>query len=216
MKIIIIGCGRTGAGLARTLGLGGHAVTVVDPDPASFERLGPSFKGQSLAGVGFDRDVLVRAGIERADALAAVTASDEVNVVTARVARQMFKVPRVVAHLYDPRKAEIYKRLGLQTVTPITWGINRIADMLCYSGLDTVASLGNGAVDIVDAEVPRLLAGRPVADVTVHGEINVGAITRRGQTFLPSPDTIFQEGDLAHFVLLAASADRLRQLLALG
>ena len=158
MKVIIIGCGRTGAGLAHALTLGGHTVTVIDPDPAAFERLGPSFKGRTLLGIGFDRDILMQAGIERADALAAVTDSDEANVVTARLARQVFKVPRVVAHLYDPRKAEIYRRLGLRTVTPIVWGINRIADILCYSGFDTVVSLGSGAADIVDVEC--LAAGR--------------------------------------------------------
>jgi trk system potassium uptake protein TrkA len=184
------------------------------PQPPRVIAANPTFAGSTRLPA--DGDLIVRSKEGTGYLIDFKSASDEVNVVTARVARQVFKVPRVVAHLYDPRKAEIYKRLGLQTVTPITWGINRIADILCYSGLDTVASLGNGAVDIVDAEVPRLLAGRPVADVTVHGEINVGAITRRGQTFLPSPDTIFQEGDLAHFVLLAASADRLRQLLALG
>src|SRR4030042_1184683 len=108
MRIIIIGCGRMGSGLAQTLSLRGHAVTVVDRDPQAFERLGPAFKGKTLTGIGFDRDVLLRAGIERADGLAAVTFSDEANVVAARLASNIFHVPRVVARLYDPRKAEIY------------------------------------------------------------------------------------------------------------
>jgi len=204
-----------GAGLAQTLNLRGHAVTIVDNDPAAFERLGPAFKGQTVLGVGFDREVLLKAGIERTDALAAVTTSDDANVVVARLASQVFRVPRVVARLYDPRKAEIYQRLGLQTISPVTWGINRIADLLCYSPLDTVLSLGS-EVDIVEAEVPMLLVGRTVKELTVPGEIHVVAISRAGKTFLPTLGTVFHEGDLLHLVVLATSTDRLKALLALA
>ena len=215
MRFIIIGCGRVGAGLAQTLSLQGHNVIVVDNDPAAFERLGPAFKGQTVVGVGFDRDVLLQAGIERADGLAAVTDSDEANVVAARLASQVFRVPRVVARLYDTRQAEIYRRLGLQTIAPVTWGIHQIADLLCYSPLDTVLSLGSGEVDVVKTEIPPLLAGRTVNELTVPGEIQVVAISRGSTTFLPTLGTVFQNGDLVHLVVLAASADRLRALLGL-
>ncbi|HXV43009.1 MAG TPA: NAD-binding protein [Anaerolineae bacterium] len=216
MRIIIIGCGRLGSGLVQNLSLRGHQITVVDNDPTAFERLGPGFKGQTIAGVGFDREVLLKAGIERADGLAAVTASDEVNLVAARMASQFFKIPRVVARVYDPRKAEIYRRLGLQTITPVTWGINRIAELLSFFPLHPTVSLGRGEVDIIEAEVPLLLVGRPVKDVTLAGEIHVVAISRAGQTFLPTLGTIFQAGDAAHFAILAASADRFKALLALA
>lgn len=216
MRIIIIGCGRMGVGLAQTLGLRGHATTVVDKDPTAFEQLGPSFKGQTVVGVGFDRDVLLRAGIEQADGLAAVTASDEANVVIARLASQVFRVPRVVARLYDPRKAEIYRRLGLQTIVPITWGINRMAELLCYSQLDAILSLGSGEVDIVEVEVPPMLAGRTVHDLTIPTEVQVTAIRRGGTTFLPTQDTVFQEEDRIYLAILAASADRLKALLGLA
>lgn len=215
MRIIIIGCGRMGAGLAQTLNLRGHTVTVVDNDPTAFERLGPTFKGQTVVGVGFDREVLLKAGIERADGLAAVTASDEANVVAARLASRVFHVPRVVARLYDTRQAEIYRRLGLQTIAPITWGIHQLADLLCYSPLDTVLSLGSGEVDLVEAEIPPLLVGRTVNELTVPGEIQVVAISRGGTTFLPTLGTVFQDSDLVHLAVLAASADRLRALLGL-
>ena len=129
MKILIIGCGRLGAGLAHALSLRSHQVTIIDRDATAFDRLLPSFAGQQLDGAGFDRGLLLRAGIDRADGLAAVTGSDEVNAVVARVAREVFRVPRVVARLDDPRKAEIYRRLGLQTIAPVTWGISRIADL---------------------------------------------------------------------------------------
>lgn len=215
MKIIIIGCGRVGAGLAQNLSRRGHTVTVVDKDPTTFERLGSPFAGQTVAGIGFDRDVLLQAGIERAGGLAAVTGSDEANAVIARVARQVFRVPRVVARLYDPRKAAVYQRLGLQTINPVTWGIHRIAELLCYSRLETILSLGSGEVDIVEAELPPLLAGRTVNEVTVSGEIQVVAISRKSKTFLPTLGTALQEGDLLHLAVLAASADRLKALLSI-
>ncbi len=213
MKIIIIGCGRLGAGLAEALSQRGFGVTVVDRDPAAFERLGGSFRGETLTGNGFDREVLLKAGIERADGVAAVTASDEVNVVAARLARQVFRVPRVVARLYEPRKAEVYRRLGLMTISQITWGISRIVELLCYSKLETIKSLGSGEVDIVEAEVPRLLVGRTVNDLSVLGEIHVVAVTRKGKTFLPMLGTEFHEGDMVHLALLASSSERLKLIL---
>ena len=216
MRIIVIGCGRMGAALAQTLGARGHIVTVVDKEPSAFERLGPKFKGQTIAGVGFDRDVLSRAGIERADGLAALATSDETNVVIARIATQIFHVPHVVVRLYDPRKAEVYRRLGLQTINPITWGTNRIAELLCHSQLDTVLSLGDGEVDIVEVEIPLPLVGRTVSDLTVSGEIRVVSITRCGSTFLPTLGAQFQKGDLIHIALLGSSADTLKKLLLLA
>ncbi len=215
MKLIIIGCGRVGTGLARTLSQGGHTVTVVDKDPAAVTSVGPAFKGQTMIGSGFDRDVLLQAGIERADGLAAVTGSDEANAVIARLARQVFRVPRVIARLYDPPKAEVYRRLGLQTINPVTWGIHRIAELLCYARLEPLVSLGSGDVDLVETEIPPLLVGRTVNEVTIPGEVQVLAITRSGKTFLPTLGTTFQEGDLLHIAVLATSAHRLDALLTL-
>ena len=216
MKIIIVGCGRLGSGLARALSENGHAITVIDMDPLAFELLSSSFKGQKITGVGFDRDVLVEAGIERADALAAVTSSDEANAVIARVASQVFRVPRVVAQLNDQRKTEVYNRLGLQTIDSTAWGINRAAELLCFSPLNTVLSIGSGGVDIVETEVPTLMTGRKVRDMTVTGEIVVIAISRSNKTFLPSLDTLFQERDIIHIAVMASSRNRLRGLLGLA
>jgi trk system potassium uptake protein TrkA len=216
MKLIIIGCGRVGAGLARTLSQHGHTVTLVDQDPAAVPSVGPAFKGQTVIGSGFDRDLLLQAGIERADGLAAVTGSDEANVVITRLARQVFQVPRVVARLYDPRKAEVYRRLGLQTINPVTWGIHRIAELLCYSRLEPVVSLGSGDVDLIETEIHPLLVGRTVNQVTIPGEVQVVAISRGGKTFLPTLGTTFLEGDLLHVAVLATSADRLNTLLTVS
>jgi trk system potassium uptake protein TrkA len=215
MKIIIIGCGRMGSGLARTMSLRGHAVTVVDRDPAAFERLGVAFKGQTVAGVGFDREVLLKAGIDRADGLAALTESDEANVVAARLASQVFHIPRVVARLYDPRKAEIYRRLGLRTIAPVAWGITQAADLLSFSQLEPVANLG-GDVEIVEVEVPPLLVGRTVNELMMPGEIHVVAISRGGKAFLPTLGTLFRDGDMVHVAVLSSSADRLTALLGLA
>jgi len=216
MRIIIIGCGRMGSGLAQTLQLRGHSVTVIDRDPRSFERLGPAFKGRTVVGIGFDRQALIEAGIERADALAAVMPSDEANVVAARLASEFFHVPRVVVRLYDPRKAEIYNRLGLRTISPVSWGINRVADMLSYSPLETVLTLGSGGVDIVEVETPTLLVGRTVQAITVPASIHLVAISRGGKTFLPTLGTVFQQGDILHFAVASSATGRLRELLGMG
>ena len=213
MRILIIGCGRVGAGLATTLAARGHVVAVVDTDPLAFEKLGAAFKGETVVGIGFDREVLLAAGIDRADGLAAVTASDEANVVAARIARDIFHVPRVVARLYDIRQAEIYKRLGLQTIAPTAWGVNRIAELLLHSPLETVLSLGSGDVELIEAEVPQLLVGKMVRELTLPGELHVVSIMRLNKTFLPTLGTIFQAGDMVHLAVLTSSINRIKELL---
>ena len=213
MKIIIVGCGRVGTGLAAEMSQNGHHITVIDKDPEAFANLKPSFSGQRIEGIGFDRDVLMQAGIERADGLAAVTDSDEANIVTAQLARQIFHVPKVVARVYDPRQAEIYRRLGLQIIATTSWGVSRIAEILSYSQLDSVLNLGNGEVDIIQSDVPALLVGRTVNDLTVLNEISVIAITRRNRAFLPTLGTVFEAGDRLHLAVLATAMKRLNVLL---
>ncbi|MFH1147557.1 MAG: NAD-binding protein [Pseudomonadota bacterium] len=215
MRIIIVGCGRLGGGLSESLSLAGHKIAVIDNDPASFERLNPALRIKTVLGTGFDRNALIASGIDRADGLAAATASDDVNVVVARIANQVFRVPKVVARVYDPRKAEIYQRLGLQTIATTTWGINRMAELLTYSELNTVLSLGTGQVDIVAADVSPLIVGHTVKDLTVPGEITVIAISRGGRSFLPTLGAIFQENDKIHLAIQAASAGHAKELLGL-
>ncbi len=213
MKILVIGCGRVGSRLAQQLSLRGHQVTVVDKDESAFDRLGMAFKGRTVVGIGFDRDVLIQAGIERADALAAVTASDEANVVVARLAKQVFRVPRVAARVYEPRKADIYRRFGLQIISPVNLGASRLAELLTFSQLNTVFSLGSSEVDLVDLEVPHRLVDKTVSQLNVPEEVQVVAITRNGRTFLPSLGTVFQHDDLVHLAVLVAAAERLKALL---
>jgi trk system potassium uptake protein TrkA len=212
MKIIIIGCGRVGSGLARMLSNRDHQVTMIDSDPLSFERLGKNYKGKTVVGIGFDRQTLLDAGIEKADAFAAVTASDEANAVAARIAKNVFRVPRVAARIYDPRKADIYRRLGMQTISPVALGIVRMAELLSFSNLAVVDSLGSGEVKIVDIEVPPMLAGRRIEEVIIPGEVHISAISRNGKTFLPLSGTTFVEGDIVHLSVLATAQDRLKDL----
>ena len=215
MKFIVIGCGRWGAGLAGTLQDRNHEVAVVDVDPQALERLGDGFRGTRIVGSGLDREVLVRAGVERASGLAAVTFADETNIVVARAARELFHVPKVIARLYDPRKAAIYRRLGIETIATVEWGVHRIADLLAYSSLDVSVSIGHGGVDVVEVDVPRLLVGRTVADLAIPGEVSVIALSRADRTFLPTQGAILEAGDRAHLVVVASSVERLKRLLAI-
>ncbi len=216
MKIIIMGCGRVGEQVARLMVNEGHEVTVIDFDPSALARLGPDFKGHTVKGIGFDRNVLIEAGIKGADAFAATSASDNANIVAARIARNVFHVPRVVARLYDPRRAEIYRRLGMITISSTTWGAERIRELLTHSELDPVMTFGNGEVSLVAFEAPPQLAGRLVKDLVVPGEIRVTAITRHNQAFIPYSGSEFSEGDLIYVLVLASAMDRLKALLGLG
>jgi len=212
MKIIIIGCGRVGARLAQTLSLKGCSVTVVDKDPAAFDRLGKAYQGRTILGVGFDRDVLIEAGIEKADGMAAVMASDEANAVAARIAIQFFHVPRVVARIYEPRKAEIYRRLGIQTLSPVSIGVEFFADLLSNLPMDSAARLGTGNANLINVELPFEMKGRLVSEMNVPGEVIVVAITREGKTFLPTPKTEFAEGDTVHLAAQFAAIDKIKAL----
>ena len=215
MNLIIIGCGRMGAGLAHMLSLRGHTMTVVDRDETAFAALGPAFRGHTVVGVGFDREVLLAAGVQRADGLASVMNSDEANIVAARVARELFHVPRVVARVVDPQKAEIYQRLGIQTISTTVWGIHRIANLLSYTELDVVYDLGS-AVELVQVDLPAMLAGRTVQQLTIPGEVQVVAIKRSGQTFLPTVNASLQQGDLLYLAVQATAADQVKALLRGG
>lgn len=213
MRIIIVGCGRVGQGLAQLMSQNGNHVTVIDKDPNALERLSSIPSVRQILGIGFDREVLTRAEIDRTDGLAAVTNSDEANIVTAQLARHVFHIPKVVARIYDPRQAEIYRRLGLQVIASTTWGVNRIAEILSYSSLDSVMNLGSGEVDIVQSSVPVLLVGRTVNELTMPGEVSVISITRRDRAFIPTLGTVFEVGDQIHLAVVITAMRRLNAML---
>jgi trk system potassium uptake protein TrkA len=216
MKVILMGCGRVGEQLAWLMVGEGHEVSVIDSDADALARLGPDFKGRRVKGIGFDRSILVEAGIEQADAFAATSSSDNANIVAARIARNVFAVPRVVARLYDPRRAEIYRRLGLLTISSTTWGAERIRELIMHADLDPVATIGNGEVCLVAVETPPHLVGRMVKNLNVPGEISVSTITRQGQAYIPISGAEFQEGDVIHITVLASAMDRLKSLLGMS
>ncbi len=212
MKAIVLGCGRVGAGVARDLVLRQHDVTVVDRDPNAFDRLGPDFSGVRQPGSALDRTTLVLAGVERSDAVAVVTGNDQVNAVAARAVKVVFHVPVVVAALQDPRHAEIHQRLGIRTLAPVTWGIHRIADLLTASQLEPELTIGAGDVQLVQLRVPALLVGRHARELEVAGEATVVALTRGGRSFLATPATTLEAGDLAHVAVRGSSVGRLSAL----
>lgn len=216
MKVIIMGCGRVGEQVASLMAQENHEVAVIDYDAKALARLGESFRGRKIKGVGFDKDVLIEAGIQQADAFAATSASDNANVVAARIARNIFHVPKVIARLYDPRRAEIYQRLGLLTISSTTWGAERIRELLTHSELDPVLTYGSGDVSILSVETPPLLYGKMVKHLSIPGQIQVFAITRQGQAFIPLLGTEFQPGDTIQLAILASSMDRFKDLLELN
>jgi len=215
MKIIVMGCGRVGSQVSLVLSARGHDVTVIDHDNNAENRLGTNFKGKLLRGLGFDRNVLLEAGIEHCDAFAAASSSDNANIVAARIARNIFKVPRVIARLYDPRRAEIYQRLGLMTISTTTWGAERIYELITHTDLDVLYTFGRGEVSVVSHEISNLLVGRTAKDVTVSGEINLISITRDDVAFIPSGGTTFKEGDIVHLAVLSSAMPRLEEMFGL-
>jgi len=212
MKIIIVGCGRVGAGLAKNLSLQGLDVTVIDSDKSAFDALGPTFKGKTIEGIGFDQKVLSKAGIEKADALAAVTASDEANIVAARMARSFFRVPFVAARVYEPQKAKIYRRLGIHTISPVTLGIELLTSLLVYPNLNIERAIGAGQVSLVDVAVNQAIATKRNKDIEIPGEIELIALTRNGKTSLPNDATVFQIGDILHLTVISSARNKVNQL----
>ena len=215
MKTIIMGYGRIGAQVGKLLIEQNHDVTIIDHDADADGRLGPNFKGRIIRGLGFDHNVLIQAGIEEAEAFVAASHSDNANIVSARIARNIFHVPRVVARLFDPIRAEIYQRLGLTTISPNNWGAERILQVLTHSDLDVWDTFGRGEVSLVHLEVPPLLIGRTVNQLNVSGEVLVSSITRNEQAFIPIIGTVFQEGDLLNLVVLSSAMVRLEEMLGL-
>jgi trk system potassium uptake protein TrkA len=201
--IIVVGCGRVGVQLALSVFHKGHSVAVVDVNPRAFDRLGPEFRGRTVQGEGFSEDVLKRAGVETADAVAAVTTSDSVNIVVARVARDLYRVPHVVARVYNPRRAPVYEKLGLQTIASSTWGAQRIEQLILHPGLQSVYSAGNGEVQIYEISVPHEWEGRTVGDLVPEVNALPIAIARGGRACLPDRATVLQ----AHDILQVSATD---------
>ncbi len=210
MNVIVVGCGRVGSEVAYGLYRRGYKVTVIDQDAAAFRNLPPDFRGITLRGDVLTQEVLLRAGIEQVQALAAVTPSDSVNTVLGHVARTVFRVPRVVVREYDPRKRALHEAFGLQVISPVAMGARRIEELLAGSLLETVYAAGDGEVEICRLVVPRSWHGRSVRDVLTGAPCVPAALTRAGRALLPGPDERLQAGDVLHLSLAREAARELR------
>lgn len=215
MNIIIMGCGRVGSQVSQLLVKQGHMVTVIDHDANALARLGKDFKGRVVQGLGFDKNVLIEAGVETAEGFVSASSSDNANIVAARIARNIFRVPRVVARLYDPVRAEVYQRLGLTTISSTLWGAERIVEVVTHNDLDVVDIFRDGNTSMVRVEASPRLIGYPVSQMNIPGEVLVIAITRNDQTFIPVSGTEFQDGDVIYLTVIPSAMNRLEELLGL-
>ena len=195
MHIVIMGCGRLGSTLAHNLDARGHSVAVIDQNADAFRRLGAEFGGITVTGIGFDRDVLRQAGIERADAFAAVSSGDNSNIISARLARETFGVSRVVARIYDSRRAQVYERLGIPTVATIRWAADRMVRHLVPEGTVEVFRDPTSVVSIVEAPLHRDWVGQPLKVLEDRTGARVAYLMRFGMGTLGTPSTVIQDGD---------------------
>lgn len=191
-----MGCGRVGSRLANKLDQMGRSVTVIDQDSEAFRRLGPNFRGKTIAAIGFDRDALMQAGIEEASAFAAVSSGDNSNIIAARVARETFGVETVVARIYDPRRAEIYERLGIPTVATVAWTTGQILRRIDPSGVVEQWRDSTGTLVLAEVAFNPNWIGSPANSVIRGTGARVAFITRYGQAMLTDETTVLQEGDL--------------------
>ena len=213
MKVVIMGCGRVGAQLTVELSQAGHEVSIIDKRVEAFDRLPPGFDAKKVVGLGFDRDVLEEAGIKEAEAFIAVSNGDNSNIVSARVAREHYHVPRVVARIYDPRRAEIYERLNIPTIATVRWAAKQILLMLFHAREELKESLAGGDLFRMRVQVPPHLVGKPVSHLSSAGKVLVAAVDRGGSGFLPEERSTFQEGDVAHVIVAQDALDVVDELL---
>jgi trk system potassium uptake protein TrkA len=213
VHFVIMGCGRVGSTLAHSLEAHGHDVAVIDQDESSFRRLGASFEGRRITGVGFDRDVQREAGIEQAQAFAAVSSGDNSNILAARVARETFGVENVIARIYDPGRAEIYQRLGIPTVATVKWTSDQMIRRLLPAGAASLFRDPSGSVVLAEVPVHEGWIGRRVDDVAAFAGARVAYLTRLGLGLVPDASTLMQHGDLVHVVVAATDLDRVETAL---
>lgn len=216
MHIVIMGCGRVGSALALSMEDLGHSVAVVDQDPNAFRRLGTGFSGKRVTGTGFDRDTLAEAGTADAEAFAAVSSGDNSNILAARVARETFGVENVCARIYDPRRAEIYQRLGIPTVATVRWTADQMLRRLLPAGAQEHWRDPSGTVILADIHLNPAWVGHRVSKLEHAASARVAALTRLGQAVVPGSDTVLQEGDVAHVALAAADLAKVEEVFAKG
>lgn len=216
MHIVILGCGRVGSLLAHRLDDLGHSVAIIDQDPDSFRKLSSGFEGQTVKGVGFDRETLESAGIERAHAFAAVSSGDNSNILAARVARETYGVEQVVARIYDPRRAEVYQRLGIPTVATVSWTTEQVMRRLVPLGAQPEYQDPSGSVVLGEVHVGQAWLGRRSREIEDGSGARLAFITRYGSAFVPTDDSVIQDGDIIHALFASESREHVEQAFAKG
>ncbi len=208
MKVIVVGCGRFGSELATRLFHRGHEVSVIDSTASAFHSLPSNFHGRLIEGDALNQDVLIRAGIPDADALACVTSSDSLNLVIGHLARSMYEVPNVIARNYGPNCRVLFEIFGLQVISSSSWGAQRVEEMISHAEIRTVFSAGNGEVEVYELLIPEDWDGRRLTDLMNELSTPV-AITRAGRAFLPTSDTLLQTDDMVH---ISATFDGIEEI----
>src|SRR5437016_7961583 len=209
VHVVVVGCGRVGSELAGTLEKSGHTVAVIDKNANAFRRLPAGYAGQRVVGFGFDRDNLEEAGIDRAGALAAVTNGDNSNILTARIARETFGIERVVARIYDPRRALIYQRLGIPKVATVSWTTDQVLRRLMPGAVKADWSDPSGKICVVERGLPLAWAGKKLAGLNEPGRFWLTAVTRLGTARIVATDVVGQEGDVLTFTAATDALDAL-------
>ena len=208
-----MGCGRVGATLAQSLESRGHSVAVIDQTPDAFRRLDPSFTGKKVTGLGFDRQTLVQAGVEDAQAFAAVSDGDNSNILAARVVRETYGVSNVVARIYDPHRAEIYQRLGIPTVATVRWTADQVLRRMLPMGATDEYRDASGQIVMAQVDVHPGWIGRPTARLEEASGARIAYLTRYGDGVLPGPTTVLQENDVVHVLVLAIDLTKVERIL---
>lgn len=214
MHIVIMGCGRVGSTLAHILEDSGHSVAIIDRDPQAFRRLRAGFRGRRVTGIGFDRDVLEEAGIASAAAYVAVSSGDNSNIISARVARETFGVDNVVARIYDPRRAEVYQRLGIPTVATVRWTADQILRRVLPEGAEPLWRDPTGTVILAEVTFNQAWIGIRAKAVETATGGRLAFVNRMGEALVPTDDTVIQEGDLLHLVAVENDMDRINKVLS--
>src|SRR5689334_22863560 len=207
-----MGCGRVGSTLAHILEDRGHSVAVIDQNPEAFRRLGSSFKGRKVTGIGFDQTVLEEAGIRDAGAFAAVSSGDNSNVIAARVARESFGVERVVARIYDPRRADVYQRLGIPTVATVRWTADQMLRRILPEGAEPLWRDPTGAIVLAEVACTHDWLGEKVSTLEEMAQTKIVFISRLGRAMIPSHGTVLQEGDVLHVIAEEGDLQRIAAL----
>jgi trk system potassium uptake protein len=216
VHVVIMGCGRVGSSLAVALERLGHDVAIVDRDAQAFRRLGSGFHGQQVVGIGFDREVLQKAGVEHADAFAAVSSGDNSNIIAARVARESFGVPHVVARIYDPKRAAVYERLGIPTVATVPWTTDRLLRMVLPDGVATAWRDPSGTVAILELPLHEEWVGRRISEVEQATRSRIAFIVRFGTGVLPRADTVVQADDQIYAAAISGTITEVTMAAAAG